>query len=316
AMDPPEHTRLRRLVARSFTNLRVKALRPRVQALVDDMLDEMAAVGPPFDVVPGIAQQLPIAVICELLGVPTRDGPYFRELAQVILSLTASTPAQVGAARGRFSGYLARLAAEKRADPDDDLISDLVRAGDEHEALSMDETISMARTLLLAGAHTTANEIALSCLVLLRRRERYALLLERPELLRPAVEELLRYNSLSNSGGFLRIAREDVELGGVTIRAGEAVLPSIVSANRDATTFADADEIVLDRPRNAHLAFGHGLHHCLGAHLARAELEIAIGSLLRRFPTLHLSEPDGQSDAVGVDAGQLLRGIPRLLVAW
>lgn len=316
AMDPPEHTRLRTLVARSFTNLRVKGLRPRVQALVDGMLDEVAAAGPPFDVVPGIAQQLPVAVICELLGVPPRDGPYFRDLAEVILSLTTSSPAQVGEARSRFSGYLDRLVAQKRAEPGDDLISDLVRAGDEHEALSAAETISMARTLLLAGAHTTANELALSCLVLLRRPERWAMLLERPELLRPAVEELLRYNSLSTSGGFLRIAREDVELGGVTIRAGEAVLPSIVSANRDPTIFAAADELVLDRPRNAHLTFGHGLHHCLGAHLARAELEITIGTLLRRFPTLHLPDVDGRPEVVGTDVGQLLRGIPRLLVAW
>ena len=312
-MDPPEHTRLRKFVSRTFTSRRVELLRPKVQRHTDALLDRMAAAGPPADLITGLGRTLPMNVICELLGVPPRGQERFWAWADAVFSLTAFNPAQMLAARDGLLTELATLVEEKRAEPGEDLLSALVQAHDDGDSLSADELVALACTLLVAGFHTTSGQITLSVLCLLRHPRQLALLRERPQLIVPAVEELLRYNALTISGGLIRIATEDVELGGVTISKGDGVLPALSSANRDGAVFALPDEFDVTRGDNPQIAFGHGIHYCLGAHLARVELQVAIGSLLRRFPNLRLAVAQDELEWNTGRIGRTLTGVP---VAW
>ncbi|MEV0161317.1 cytochrome P450 [Nonomuraea fuscirosea] len=313
SMDPPDHTRLRRLVQPAFGNRRVAALRPVIERKVEDLIDDLVEEGPPADLVSRLAGPLPIAVICELLGVPARDRNKISGWVGVMLSLTRFPPPQVAGARAELKDYLASLVAAKRDEPADDLLSELIAARDSGGRLSEEELVMMGTTVLAGGFLSTASEIALSFLCLFRHPDQLALLVKCPELLDAAVDELLRYNALTTGGGLLRIATEDVELGGVRIRAGEAVLPAISAANRDPGVFPDAHRFDVTRAENPHLTFGLGLHYCLGARLARSELELALAVTLRKLPRLGPAVP---VDRLPVQDGQLIRGLAELPVTW
>jgi cytochrome P450 len=313
AMDPPGHTRLRKLVSRAFTTRRIQDLAPRITAFTDETLGALAAAGPPADLVAGLAFPLPMWVISDLLGVPVPDRERFKELADTVLSLTAHGVEEIQRARAELNTYLEALIGAKRAQPDDDLLSALITAHDDAESLSSQELVALGRTLLTAGFHTTANQLTLSVVHLLRHPRLYADLVEDPDRISHAVEELLRLNPLAVSGGLIRIATEDVEICGVAVQKGEAVLPAIGAANRDPAVFTAADTYRLDRDEFQHLAFGYGVHYCLGAHLARLELRIAIEALTRHFPMLRLAVA---ADDLQFTTGRMFRGLAALPVAW
>jgi nocardicin N-oxygenase len=314
-MDPPEHSRLRKLVAKAFTSRRVDLLRPRAQQIVDQRLDEIERTGAPADLVANLALPLPVTVICEMLGVPPEDQHRFRDFSDAILSTTAYTADQIASARSELETYLAEVVAARRAAPDtgDDLLAALVAARDNDDRLTEEELVQLGITLLIAGHETTANQIANFTYLLLSTPGQWDALRADPELVPDAVEELLRYVQLGSGGAFARVATEDVEVGGTLVRAGDAVFVNTQSANRDESIFHDAAELDLARRHNPHIAFGHGVHHCLGAQLARVELQVAIGSLLRRFPRLRLAVP---AEDVPWKTGLLVRGPVALPVTW
>jgi cytochrome P450 len=312
SMDPPEHTRLRRLVAKAFTARRVELLRSRVVQIVDELLDTMVGAGPPADLARLVAWPTPMMVISELLGVPADRWADLRRWTERTLALGAGTSVeQITDARARLMEYLAGLAAERRRQPSDDLIGALVVARDEGDALSEDELVRLVMALLIAGHETTANQIGNFAYLLLSERDRWSRLAEAgPEAVPAAIEELLRYTPMAMSADFARIATEDVEVGGQVVRAGDAVLVQIHSADRDAAVFRDADELDLTREPNPHIAFGHGVHHCLGAPLARMELQVVFETLVKRLPGLRLA-----ADVEWV-SDRLVRGARGLTVAW
>jgi cytochrome P450 len=291
AADPPAHTRLRKLVAPAFTARRSKQLRSSIAGLVADLLDTMNHGGAPADLVTHLTQPLPLAVICELMGVPDSGREPFHAWADALKSVTAQPAESTAAALSQMTAYLGELVAAKRADPTDDLLSTLITARDQHEQLSEEELVSFCLVLLLGGYQTTAERLAGMIYTLLSHPDQLDLLRAYPDRMSTAVEELLRYPQFTATG-LLRIVTEDLELGGVTLRAGEAVMPIVSSANRDEAVFAQADQLDLFRTDNPHLTFGHGVHHCLGAQLARIELTEALGALLHRFPGLRLAGPE------------------------
>ncbi|WP_019930333.1 cytochrome P450 [Nocardia sp. BMG111209] len=313
SMDPPHHTRLRKLVSKAFTARRVAELRPRAQQIVDGLLDTVERTGSPADLVRGLALPLPVTVICEMLGVPPAEHHRFRDFSDTVMATTAYSLEQIRAARAALEDYLSELVARRRATPTDDLYGALVAARDNDDRLSEAELVNLGVTILIAGHETTANQIANFTYVLLSDPDRWELLLRRPDLVPAAVEELLRYVQLGSGAAFARVATEDVELGGVTVRAGESVFASIQSANRDEDVFGGSERLDLTRETSVHMAFGHGAHHCLGAQLARVELQVALSSLLRRFPALHLAVP---ADEVPWKTGLLVRGPRELPVGW
>ncbi|WP_329455364.1 cytochrome P450 family protein [Streptomyces sp. NBC_01497] len=315
--DPPDHTRLRRLVARAFTGRRVAALRPRVEEITDALLDAMVPRGR-ADLVDALAFPLPVTVICELLGVPGADRDTFRRWSSEVVA--ATDPVAATAAQRDMTRYLAELIAVRRADPTaDDLLAALTRtSGDGHgegeEALSSEELIGMAFLLLVAGHETTANLISSAVHLLLRHPDQLAALRADPSLLGATVEESLRHEppALATS---LRYAAYDVELGDVTVPAGDTVIVSLASANRDPAAFTDPDRFDIRRDPaelRRHLAFGHGIHHCLGAPLARLEAPLALRALLERCPDLALDPAAGPP----VWRPSLLHGLVTLPVRW
>ncbi|MEU3186009.1 cytochrome P450 [Streptomyces sp. NPDC006923] len=287
-MDDPEHARLRRMVTAPFTIKRVEALRPRVQRIVDDLIDGMLAGSGPVDLVEEFALPVPSLVICELLGVPYADHEFFQDNSKKIINRDATTEER-GAAHGRLLDYLDALVAQKRARPADDLLSRLaerVTAGE----LSQVEAARIGVLLLIAGHETTANMIALGTLALFQHPEELAALRETedPKLVAGAVEELLRYLHITHSGR-RRVALEDIEVAGQVIRAGEGlVIPNDIG-NRDPDAFPDPDRLDLHRDARHHVAFGFGVHQCLGQPLARMELQVVYATLYRRVPTLRLA---------------------------
>jgi cytochrome P450 RapN len=312
-MDPPDHSRLRKLVAKAFTMRRIEMLRPRAQEVVDGLLDDIEAQGPPADLVEGLALPLPITMICELLGVPYEDREQFRAWSDAALALTAYTTDEIADAREQLKAYLARLIADHRANPADDLLGVLIQARDEEDRLSEEELVQFGVTLLVAGHETTANQTGNFLYTLLSQPHLLRELQDDPDLLDPAIEELLRVTPLGAAAGFPRIATEDVMLGGTLVRAGEAVMTQLASANRDGGVFDHAEDIDFHRESNPHIAFGHGVHHCLGAQLARLELQVAVGSVLRRFPGLRFAVP---VEEVPFKQGRLIRGLQALPIAW
>jgi cytochrome P450 len=291
-MDPPEHTRLRRLVSRSFTVRRMEELRPRVAQIAGELLDALPPTGR-VDIMAEYAFLLPVFVICELLGVPAEDRDDFAAWSNVMVD--ESTQEESMAAAAKLHEYLSRLIEQKRARPDDALISALVDVAEDEDRLSQDELVAMAMMLLIAGHETTVNLIGNGLLALLTHPEQLALVRERPELLPSAVEEFLRWDSPVHSTP-VRFAAADVEYSGVTIPAGSVVTLSLAAANRDPERFDDAEELRVDRDASGQVAFGHGVHHCLGAQMARIEGQEAIGVLLARRPEV----------ALAVDAEELL----------
>ncbi|APU14021.1 MULTISPECIES: cytochrome P450 family protein [Actinoalloteichus] len=305
-VDPPEHTRLRKLVTKAFTSRRVEALRPRIEQIADELLDEMAN-HTEVDLLDAFAFPLPMTVICEFLGVPDEDRDDFRQWSKYLLDVDS---AEAGPVSASMAAYLMRLIATKRDDPGDDLLTALIQARDDDDRLSEQELVSMVFVLLLAGHETTVSLISNGVLALLRHPEQLAALTADPGLLPGAVEEFLRFDGPIHLAT-LRWATTDLTLHGASVAAGEPVLVSLLSANRDASRFDDPDRFDITRKPESHLAFGHGIHYCLGAALARLEGEIAFGRLLARFPDLSLA---GEPEALQWRHSTLIRGVERLPV--
>ncbi|MFD2473803.1 cytochrome P450 family protein [Amycolatopsis silviterrae] len=306
--DPPVHTRLRKLVNKAFTGRTVARLRPRIQEIADTLLDEMAR-HEEVDLVQAFAEPLPITVICELLGVRIEDRGEFTAWSHTLLSFAAEEESQAVAAR-EMHEYLQQLVESKRTEPAEDLLSDLVHASDEGDSLDADELISMAFLLLIAGHETTVNLIANATFALLRAPDQLEKLRADPSLMPGAVEEFLRFDGPINFAT-LRYTVEEVDAGGVTIPVDEFLNISLLSANRDPERFPDPDKLDVTRPPGGHLAFGHGIHYCVGAPLARLEAEIALGSLLARFPELSLAVP---AESVVYRPSSLVHGVLALPV--
>ncbi|MFE2228652.1 cytochrome P450 [Streptomyces kronopolitis] len=288
-MDPPDHTRLRTLVAKAFTVRQVEKLRPQVRQLTQDLLDELEAAGPPADLVDRYALPIPVAVICRMLGVPTEDRPRFRVWSDAALSTSSLTAEELDANLEELRAYMGQLIEEHRRAPQDDLMTALIDARDVGDRLSELELVDLCVGILVAGHETTATQIPNFVLALLDHPGQLALLREQPQLIDKAVEELLRFVPLGSGAGQPRYATEDVEVGGTLVRAGTPVLVAVGSANRDALRFEKPGTLDISRAANQHLGFGHGVHHCLGAQLARLELQEALGALVTRFPGLRLA---------------------------
>ncbi|KXK61748.1 cytochrome [Micromonospora rosaria] len=313
-MDPPEHTRLRRLVAKAFTARRVEQLRGQTRATAHELVDGLLAAGPPADLVAHVATPLPIRVICDLLGVPVTDQDKFHTWSEAIVSTTSLSGEQVQRYLDNLFGYMTGLIEQRRREPADDLLTAMVQARDaDADRLTEDEVIQLAAGLLAAGHETTVTQIPNFVYVLLTAEQGWARLCADPGLVPSAVEELMRYVPLGATAGFARYALEDVELGGVLVRAGEPVLVSIASANRDETVFTEPDTLDLARAVNPHLGFGHGAHHCVGAQLARMELQVVLETLLERTPGLRLAVPESE---LTWKSGLLVRGLTALPVSW
>ncbi|AHH97309.1 cytochrome P450 family protein [Kutzneria albida] len=310
--DPPRHTRLRKLVNKAFTGRAIGQLRPRIEVLATELTEAMAArlaAGEQaVDLVEDYAFPLPMTVICEILGVPEGRRREFGSWSHTILS--AASPEQHAAASAAMGEYLNQLVADKLANPGADILSAILAPDEDADRLTHVEATAMASLLLVAGHETTVNLIGSGVLALLRNPGQLARLRADPALLPGAVEEFLRLESPVNVAT-MRFAAEPVTIGGTTIPAGEVVLLGIGSANRDPELFERPGELDLDRARGGSLAFGHGIHHCLGAALARLEGEIAFRVLLERFPTLTLAvDPSELSWHNSI----LLRGLARLPV--
>ncbi|KAA6213173.1 cytochrome P450 [Streptomyces albofaciens JCM 4342] len=310
--DPPQHTRLRKLVAREFTTRRVEALRPRVQQITDELLDAMlAAPDGRADLVEALAFPLPMTVICELLGVPDIDRQSFRAWSNELVSPTEQE-ATMTAAR-EMTAYLDGLIEAKRRSPGEDLLSALVRTSDEDgDQLSRQELLGMAFLLLVAGHETTVNLISNGVRALLRHPAQLAALRADPALLDNAVEEMLRYDGPVETATW-RFTAEPVEIGGVEIPAGEVVLVGLAGADRDPERFDAPDTFDITRETRGHVAFGHGIHFCLGAPLARLEGRTAVRTLLDRCPDLAL---DTAPEALTWRTGMTMRGPQHLPVRW
>ncbi|WP_433782500.1 cytochrome P450 [Actinomycetospora sp. CA-101289] len=309
ATDPPEHTRLRRLLTGEFTVKRIRRLEPRIAEIVDDHLDAMAAAGPPADLVSAFALPVPSLVICELLGVPYGDRDEFqgRAARQVDLSLPLEERGRVAVESRRYMGELVDRA---RAEPGDDMLGMLIR---EHgEEITRSELIGIASLLLIAGHETTANMLGLGTLALLRAPDQLALVRDEPGAVAPAVEELLRFLSVVHSG-IPRTVRHDTTVGDEPVSAGDLLVLSLPAANRDPAAVDHPDDLDVTRAVAPHVAFGHGVHHCLGAPLARAEMAVAFPALLRRFPTLALGTP---YEEIEFRSATVVHGLRALPVTW
>jgi cytochrome P450 len=308
ATDPPDHTRLRRLVSAAFTARRIEALRPRIQQISDDLLDALKG-RERVDLIDAYAFPLPIQVICELLGLPDEDRDTFRFWTNVIVGGQAYQAQQPAAMRDLVA-YSRRLLAERRDRPGDDLLSGLIAAHDEEDRLCEDELTSMVFLLLIAGHETTVNLIGNGTMLLLSDRSRWERLGHDRSLLPSAIEEFLRFEG-PVAYATSRFTTEPMEIGGQHLPAGVPVLVGLSSANRDAARFADGDDFDLGREQNPHLGFGHGIHYCLGAPLARLEAQIAFTGLLDCFPEMRLDGPAGD---LRWRPGMLLHGLFHLPV--
>ena len=307
--DPPDHTRLRRLVAKAFTPRSVAALAPRVEDIADDLTAAMSTTGP-VDLLSAFAFPLPITVICELLGIPAGDRDQFRAWTNTILFAGADSREGVLAAAGDMNAYLRTLIAHRRAHPGDDMLSGLVATTDTDGNLTDTEVVSMTFLLLIAGHETTVNLIGNTMLTLLQDPERFATLRAHPDQIPAALEEHLRHLGPVHIAT-LRFTTEPVTLGDTTIGPDELVFVSLAAANRDPHRFARPELVDYDRDNPGHLAFGHGIHVCLGAPLARAEGTIAITRLLARYPHMSLATDPA---ALAWRTSSLIRGLDTLPV--
>lgn len=306
ALDPPEHTRVRRLQTGHLTARRVATYRGAIERIVAGALDAMRRAGPPVDLVATFAQPVPSLAVCELLGVPDEDRGRFERPSTAMMN-PECTPEEELAAFADFCEYGREVIWRKRSRPGEDLLSEVVRSGE----LTDDALVGLALHLFMAGHETTANQLALSVFALLREPARWETLVARPALIPGAVEELLRYLTIVQVGAFTRTALDEVELDGAVIEPGEAVTVSLSAANRDPRRFRDPDALDLTRDAGGHLAFGYGRHMCLGQHLARVELQAALAGLVRRFPTLRLA-----GEAPLHSGERFLYGVRRLDVTW
>ncbi|MER7012665.1 cytochrome P450 [Saccharopolyspora sp. NPDC000359] len=310
-MDPPHHAEARRAVLGEFTVRRIEALRPRIQQIVDECVDAVLAGPRPVDLVAALSLPVPSLVICELLGVPYDDHEFFQQRSSRLVHRSTPFEERIRAVR-ELRSYLDDLVAAKERELPDDLLGRLARkqldsGGIDHPAL-----VSAAFLLLVAGHETTANMISLGTLALLEHPEQRAAIVADPARTLPAVEELLRYFSIVE-GATSRVAREDVEIGGVLVREGEGVIALVSAANRDPGAFDRPDELDVDRGARHHVAFGFGPHQCLGQNLARMELQVVFDTLFRRLPDLRLAIP---VDEVPVKSEATVFGLYELPVTW
>lgn len=298
-INPPDHTRLRRLVSSSFTARRIQALQPRIAQMVEELLEKMSG---DVDFVEAFAFPLPVNVIGELLGIPEPDRAQFQDLVrdwtQVLEIITSKVLATADPAAATIREYLAGLAAERRRKPGDDLISALVAAEEDGDQLTEDELLTMTALLFAAGFETTTNLLANSVVALLRNPDQLELLRRQPGMAPAAIEELLRFDSPVQL--LSRLAWDDVEIAGVRVSGGDRIVAYLGAGNRDPERFAEPDRLDLGRTDNAPLSFGGGIHYCLGAPLARLEAQIAIPALLARFPRLALAGEPGRRDSLAI----------------
>ncbi|CAL9351623.1 cytochrome P450 [Streptomyces sp. enrichment culture] len=308
-VDDPEHRTQRKMVLPEFTLRRAAALRPHIQRIVDERLDAMVAQGPPADLVTAFALPVPSMVICALLGVPYADHEFFEEQSRRLLR--GPLPADTLDARDRLEEYLGELVDRKREAPGEGLLDDLVRRQAAEGGIDREQLVSFAVILLVAGHETTANMISLGTYTLLTNPRRLAELRADAELLPGAVEELMRVLSIAD--GLLRLAIEDIDVDGQTVRAGDAVVFSTSVINRDESVYPDPDALDWHRPARHHVAFGFGIHQCLGQNLARAELEIALRTLFERLPALRLAAP---AEEIPFKPGDTIQGMLELPVTW
>ncbi|WP_328342002.1 cytochrome P450 [Micromonospora sp. NBC_00421] len=312
-LDGDAHFRLRRMLTAEFMIKNVRRIEPLIAQTVDEALADLAAAGAPADLVSTFALPMPSKVICHLLGVPYADHDFFQSRSRVLLD-RGTSPEEIQHTVGELRDYLRALIDRKRVrlDEADDLLIRLIRERVEPGELGVDELVGMALLLLIAGHETTANMIGLSVLLLTRHPEQYALLRDRPELAAGLVDELLRYLSIVRTG-LLRVATEDVEIGGRLIRAGEGAIVLIALANRDAEVFDEPDGFDPYRQAHRHLAFGFGMHQCIGQPLARAELRIALVELARRFPDLRVT---ADPQELSTRDNSIVFGLDALPVTW
>ncbi|WP_329405772.1 cytochrome P450 [Nocardia vinacea] len=312
-MDDPEHAVLRRMLTKDFTVKRVNALRPEIEKMANEFIDAMVAGGGPADLVPAYALPIPSLVICLLLGVPYADREFFQGTTAVTMRRNA-TVEEKQESLGKILGYLSELVARKETEPDDALIGRLVREYLPTGELAR-ETIAMNSMILLSAGHeTTSNMIALGTLALLQNPDTLARVRDTddPKVVSGAVEELLRYLTIAHSL-VVRVAKEDIEIGGTLVHAGEGLILNLPAANRDPAFLEDADTLDIDRSTRGHMAFGYGVHQCLGQTLARAELEIALPTLLRRLPNLRLAVP---LEEIRFKGDMNVYGVHELPVEW
>ncbi|WP_329599509.1 cytochrome P450 [Streptomyces pseudovenezuelae] len=310
-VDDPEHRVQRRMMVPSFTLRRATELRPRIQEIVDERIDAMIAQGPPAELVSAFALPVPSTVICALLGVPYADHDFFEGQSRRLLR--GPTADDVMDARDQLEKYVDELIdrKQKQPEPGDGVLDELVHRQLRDGVLNREELIALAIILLVAGHETTANMISLGTFTLLQHPDRLAELRTDPALIPNAVEELMRMLSIAD--GLLRMALEDIEVAGTTIRAGEGVVFATSVVNRDEDVYAAPDTLDWHRPARHHLAFGFGIHQCLGQNLARAELEIALRTLFDRLPTLRLAAP---AEKIPFKPGDTIQGMLELPVTW
>lgn len=310
--DPPVHSRYRRMMTAPFTFKRVNAVRPVIQRLTDELLDTMTSGPAPADLVTALAVPLPTLMICEILGVPYDDREFFQQQATIGVDRYATAEQSMQSFAAQVQ-YLVGLVEQRAADPKDDVISDIAQrvVADEITVL---EAAQMGLGLLIAGHETSANMIGLGTLVLLENPDQLAILRDSddPAVVAGAVEELLRHLGIIHNGQ-RRIAKDDIEIGGVVIRAGEGVIMELATANRDPRTFDDPDTLDLHRSARDHHAFGFGIHQCIGQQLARVELQVVFGTIFRRVPTLRLATT---MDQIEFKHDRLAYGVYHLPVAW
>jgi cytochrome P450 len=307
--DPPRHTRLRALVGKAFTPQRIERLRPHIEELADRLLDKVADQ-PVADLVDSYAIRIPITIICELFGIPEEDREQFRLWALKLVG-AGQDPEEVADASRNVTEYANSLINAKRANPGDDMVSELVRVTDGGDRLTQGELVAMIFVLVVAGHITTIYSIASSAHSLLTHPDQLAKLKADPSLMPAAVDELLRFDGAAGVGTF-RFTREDIPIGGTVIPAGNLLALSWHAANRDSSHFPDADQLDLDRHPLGSMAFGHGLHYCIGVPLAKMQIEIALSRLITRFPDLRLA---GDPRELRWDSSALLRGLLALPVA-
>ncbi len=310
--DPPEHTRFRRMMTAPFTFKRVNAMRAVVQEITDDLIDQMLAGPKPTDLVEAIALPLPSRMICAIMGVPYEDQKTFSAQASIGMHKDVGVQEQIASFRWQHD-YLADLVRARMAQPRDDVVSDLAQRVTDGE-IEVEEAAAMGVGLFVAGHETSANMIALATVALLEHPDQLAILRdsEDPQVAATAVEELLRYLGIVHMAQ-RRIAKEDIEIGGQVIKAGEGILIELASANRDPRVFPDPDVLDLHRTASAHHAFGFGLHQCIGQQLARVELQVAYGTLFRRIPTLRLAT---SIDKIEFKHDGIAYGVYHLPVTW
>jgi cytochrome P450 len=309
------HQRWRRLLTRSFTVRKMEAWRPRVRKMADELVDAMVAKGSPANLSAELAFPLPVGVICALVGAPSEDRDKFAHWSQTMLTLTRYTQAEVDQAYRDFTAYVSDLVDRSRANPGDDLLSELTQISDSEDGrLSQAELVLTVRGLLLAGHETTSNMIGSMMATVLSDRQRFEAVVADPELVKGTVEEVLRLDTTLGVVGVPRFVTEDIELGGAPVPAGTTLLPSAAAANRDPRKFADPDRFDPLRPnRQEHLTFGAGPHFCVGQPLARMELQVVLGTLAERLPTLRLCDT---VDDLRLRDGVLTGGLQEVVVTW